>query len=193
MKSKINQINTRFKFRRGFTIVETLVAITVLMISIIGPLTVANKGLVAAINAKDQMIASYLAQDAMEFVKNVKYYNISNSNTWNNGFASCSITTPCLVNSIISVGPTQAGIDPIDNLKCSSGSPTFCPVLFSDIAGYVQDKTKYTDAAQTLFSRRFYLSDCSGNQCALHVDVAWNEGTIPYQISLVSYISDKTY
>jgi Tfp pilus assembly protein PilV len=58
------------KNQKGFTIVETLVAVTILMISIAGPLTVANKGLLAAINAKDQMIASYLAQDAMEYVKN---------------------------------------------------------------------------------------------------------------------------
>lgn len=58
------------KNQKGFTIIETLVAITILMISIAGPLTIAQKSLMAAIYAKDQVIASYLAQDLMEDIKN---------------------------------------------------------------------------------------------------------------------------
>ena len=57
--------------RSGFTLVETLVAIAILMIAIAGPLTVAEKGLSAAIYARNQLMASYLAQDAMESIKNV--------------------------------------------------------------------------------------------------------------------------
>src|ERR1035437_7381734 len=55
----------------GFTLVETLVAIAILMIAIAGPLTVAEKGLSASIYARDQLMASYLAQDAMESIKNI--------------------------------------------------------------------------------------------------------------------------
>ncbi len=58
------------KNQKGFTIIETLVAITILMISIAGPLTIAQKSLMAAIYAKDQVTASYLAQDLMEDIKN---------------------------------------------------------------------------------------------------------------------------
>jgi prepilin-type N-terminal cleavage/methylation domain-containing protein len=56
----------------GFTLIETLVAITILMISIVGPLTIASKGLTASVTSRDQVIASYLAQDALEYLKNFR-------------------------------------------------------------------------------------------------------------------------
>lgn len=63
---KNNIINNK----KGFTIIETLVAVTILMISIAGPLTIAQKSLMAAIYAKDQVIASFLAQQKIEEIKN---------------------------------------------------------------------------------------------------------------------------
>ncbi len=56
----------------GFTLVEALVAISILMIAIASPMTLAQKGLSTANLSKDQMIASFLAQDAIEAVKNIR-------------------------------------------------------------------------------------------------------------------------
>jgi hypothetical protein len=52
--------------KSGFTIVETLVAVAILMIAIAGPLTIVNKSLRAAMEAQDQVTAAYLAQDVIE-------------------------------------------------------------------------------------------------------------------------------
>jgi Tfp pilus assembly protein PilV len=65
-KNKIFSLKS-LKNNSGFTIVETLVAITILMIAIAGPLTIAQKGLTASTYARDQMIASFLAQDGLEY------------------------------------------------------------------------------------------------------------------------------
>ncbi len=54
--------------KKGFTLVETLVAITVLLVGIIGPIYIATEGIKAAMYAKDQVIAGYLAQDALEYM-----------------------------------------------------------------------------------------------------------------------------
>ena len=62
--------NLYSKNNKGFTIIETLIAITILMISIAGPLTIAQKSLNAATYAKDQVTASFLAQEQMEKIKN---------------------------------------------------------------------------------------------------------------------------
>ena len=63
---------------KGFTLIETLVAITVLMLAVTGPLVISQKGLSAAGYAKDQMIAYYLAQDAMEYVRAVRDVGVIN-------------------------------------------------------------------------------------------------------------------
>jgi len=65
---------------KAFTIVETLVAISVLMIAIAGPLTVANKAYTAALDARNQSAASFLAQEGLEYINNVK-----DNNLWTGG------------------------------------------------------------------------------------------------------------
>lgn len=60
---------------RGFTIIETLVAIAILLLSIIAPLTIAEKGLAGAEAARKEITAFYLAQEAIEYVRNVRDMN----------------------------------------------------------------------------------------------------------------------
>ena len=57
---------------KAFTLIEALVAVSILMIAIASPMTLAQKGLSTATLSKDQMIASFLAQDAIEAVKNIR-------------------------------------------------------------------------------------------------------------------------
>ncbi|MGB8815632.1 MAG: hypothetical protein WCC74_00095 [Minisyncoccia bacterium] len=77
---KLNKCSSVFgvckkKSLMGFTLVEALVAISILMMAVTGPMVVAQKGLVSAISSKDQMIAAFLAQDAIEYIKNVRDIN----------------------------------------------------------------------------------------------------------------------
>ncbi len=72
LKELNNMYKINFKNKKGFTIIEALVAVTILMISIVGPLTIAQKSLMASIYARDQVTASFLAQDIIEKIKNDK-------------------------------------------------------------------------------------------------------------------------
>ncbi len=69
METKIIKQNSK---NDGFTLVEALVAISILMIAIASPMTLAQKGLSTATLSKDQMIALFLAQDGLEAVKNIR-------------------------------------------------------------------------------------------------------------------------
>jgi type II secretory pathway pseudopilin PulG len=62
----------RFNLKKGFTLLEALVAVSILMVAVVAPMTIAQKGLSSANYSKSQMIASYLAQDAIEYIKNVR-------------------------------------------------------------------------------------------------------------------------
>jgi prepilin-type N-terminal cleavage/methylation domain-containing protein len=86
---RLCSINKRESSSRGFTLVETLVAISILSLAITGPMTIAQKGIASAIYARDQVTAFYLAQEAIEAVRNVRDNNRLTSTAWLQQFASC--------------------------------------------------------------------------------------------------------
>ena len=84
MKIKFQLINKKL---RGFTLVETLVAISILMLAVTGPLYFAAESLKAATYAKDQITAFYLAQDAFEQIREIRSSNITKSSSWLTGIS----------------------------------------------------------------------------------------------------------
>ena len=85
---------------RGFTLIETFVAITILVTAIAGPLTLAQKGLQSAVLARDQLIASFLSQEGIEFVREHRDNNALSSPRpvdWLQGLAACIDPNTCTV------------------------------------------------------------------------------------------------
>src|SRR3972149_102217 len=54
---------------RGFTLIETLVAISLLSIAIVAPMSLTSQSLTAAYYARDQVTAFNLAQEGLEAVR----------------------------------------------------------------------------------------------------------------------------
>jgi prepilin-type N-terminal cleavage/methylation domain-containing protein len=96
---------------KGFTLIETLVAVTLLATAIAGPLTIAAKGLSAALIAKDQISAFYLAQDAMEYIR---YKRDSNC------LAAAAAAAPCTT-AVWLTGLVGSGL-------CSADATTACSI-----------------------------------------------------------------
>ena len=102
---------------KGFTIIETLVAIAIMMIAIAGPLTIASQALNAAVNAKNIMVASNLAEEGMEYLKNIKDNNIATAaSDWlygitDDGRALCAgSSNDCTIPAIENDQPFQTAI-----------------------------------------------------------------------------------
>jgi prepilin-type N-terminal cleavage/methylation domain-containing protein len=106
---------------RGFTLIETLVAVMVLTVALVGPLTLAQKSLSSASVSKEQIGAYFLGQDAIEYVKNVRDANQKAGRTWLSGISHC-LGASCVIDTTVS-SPSSA-------LRVANGS--YCEPLRFD-------------------------------------------------------------
>lgn len=56
----------------GFTLVETLVAVSIFTVSLLGVMTVLKSGVANISVAKQKMTATYLAQEGIEYMRNIR-------------------------------------------------------------------------------------------------------------------------
>lgn len=102
--------------KNGFTLVETLIAITILLLVIIGPITAAQKGVQQAYYANEQITAVFLAQETVEAIRErrddqaLEAWNnpsgTTDTSAWNT--AGCSGTTGPLACSVEKDGISYA-------------------------------------------------------------------------------------
>lgn len=88
------------KLQNSFTIIETLVAVSILMIAIVGPLTAANKGYGNALESRHRIVASNLAAGTLEMLNNFKDNLMTDTNSGKTLFelaaaGACSSTDKC--------------------------------------------------------------------------------------------------
>lgn len=72
MKFLILQKNKNLKNNGGFTIIESLVAIFIILLAITGPMVFTQNGLRTAFLSRDQITAFFLTQDVIETIKNYR-------------------------------------------------------------------------------------------------------------------------
>lgn len=101
----------------GLTLIETLVAISLLSVAIMAPMSLTTQSLSSAYYARDQMTAFHLAQEAIESVRAVRDENILSNE-------------PDLLAGI-PAGGVPFIIDTRDNemTECNQGSPAQCPFM----------------------------------------------------------------
>ncbi|MBI2100531.1 MAG: prepilin-type N-terminal cleavage/methylation domain-containing protein [Candidatus Vogelbacteria bacterium] len=110
MKLKLK--SHKLKAAPGFTLIESLVAITVLLIGVLGPMTAATRGITDGLYAGNQLVGTYLAQEGLELLS----ARIDQNNKGD------------------SLDHDGDGDQDIDDLLSSLGAckyPSFCAVVFA--------------------------------------------------------------
>lgn len=155
---------------KGFTLVETLVAVGILMIAISAPLTLIRQSLTSADAAKNNITAENLARDALEYVKNVRDTNLRNNlGAWTTGLEKCLDKT-CTVDTVVNVS------NPADALV--TVSPGASPVLKYDAT---TDRYSYTTGSNSTFRRELSITTVEADkEYRAEVTVSWTRRGIPY-------------
>lgn len=149
------------KRQSGFSIVEAMVAITVLLISIAGPMTIAQKGLSTARISVDQITAFYLAQEAIEGIRHIRDSNILSERNWLSGLSVC-LDGACTID-----------VTKNDEISACSGEGE-CPTLKYDsrtnLYGY---DDRWEDSK---FKRNMKIRQVGPNEISVEVSVSWATG-----------------
>ncbi len=153
----------------GFTLLETLASISVLSLAITGPLALASFTIRSAGLSQNQFTAFYLAQEAMEYVKNLRDNNafLEKANWLDKlapsgpGNGLCRNPKGCYIDI------TDGGIQPC--------SPSSCPKMKYDSATGLYN---YSSGPETSFIREVRLDYVSDYEEKISITVFWQERLI---------------
>lgn len=168
---KLFTIQSKKRTERGFTLVEAMVAISILSLSITGPMVIAQKGIGSAIYARDQITAFYLAQEAVEYIRNIRDSNRINQNPWLLHLSSC-LSGSCQIDARY---VNFANGDGSTNTSAVSGCVGTCSPLSFDTTqrfyGYGSGGTWNT----TPFTRTIQMTETvADREAVISVTVAWS-------------------
>lgn len=156
---------------KGFTLIEVMIAIVVLTIGVLGIYALVTRVISATSVSVSQLTASYLAQEGLELVRNVRDTNFLRMRQgeeieWTDGLLSCS-----------------AGCE-ID----------YNDAVFASYQGRFLKATgsfyAYDSGQDTQFKREITISQPSANTLEVFVEVTWQDrGNISRQVQA----ADKLY
>lgn len=152
----------------GFTLIEVLLAVFIFMVGISSLSITINMAVSSITETKSKLIASYLAQEGIEIVRNIRDSNwlVQRDNpgfAWDSGLA---------------LGDYEADYQ---NQALLGYAGRY---LNSDGNGFYS----YSAGTATKFKRKIAISDKTANSLKVSSRVDWEVRTRPYNIEVVEYL-----
>ena len=173
------------KNKRGFTLIEMLIAVFIFTVAISALTLMAGRGIRSANDSQNRITAEFLSIEGMEVVRNVRdsaFLAGLPETSWTGVFGGTSIFDPD--------GCFNALGDSNQNKTCafiydSSGVPslsscTACILSFDSNHVYSHS----LGGEITPFSRKIYINEISQGEIRVRVTVQWGNEMIEYQENL---------
>jgi prepilin-type N-terminal cleavage/methylation domain-containing protein len=175
--------------RHGFSLVETLVAISILLLVVVGPLTISSRTAKSSTFASEQLTAQLLAQEGLELAEKARndYILEHFQNSSNGGWDRFALTSSvnfgqCFLAAGCGLAVAASGEVTLPVVACNSGvTPNPCALYVGAAAAGNRARYSHTAAGGTLspFTRtvRFYVT---GNADQIRVEsiVTWRTGSL---------------
>jgi len=138
---------------KGFSLIEVLLSVFIITVAVLGLYNGINYSYNSIEKAKDKFVASYLAEEGIELVKNLRDSNYIASLAWNNGLTAC--TVGCRIDA------NDSALD--------ATTPT-TPLLI-DANGFYS----YNSGTQTIFSRKIVITSIETYKIKVSVTVYYGD------------------
>lgn len=182
---KIFKIKKFRRINKAFTLVETLVAISIFTMAILGLMSVLASSISNTNYAKQKIIAEYLAQEGIEYVRNIRtsevLYSPLSQSLWKKFSAtnSCdSNSNTCGFSATYNSGNFRNGND---IFKCNQ-NPNNCGLYLGNTTG-VYDPDASSGGVYSGFTREIWRETISTNGFKIHSRVSWTQGSGPHNVT----------
>jgi prepilin-type N-terminal cleavage/methylation domain-containing protein len=185
---------------KGYSLVEVLVAVAILLLALVGPMTIAAKSLQSSYYAREQATALFLAQEGIELVvamRNdaliaaIQDRNLGQGWNWvNNGrLSACFGESGCNI-ALIGNSGSQSVLDSAQTRIVDCGSSS-CQLTFDEFSA----RARYTlgSGEPTKYTRVITLESIDGNTGVLITSrVEWDATifageTLPVELTSAVY------
>ena len=178
---------------KAFTLVETLVAITVILLAVMGPFQLVQRSLTASYIARDHLVATALAEEGLEYVRSIRdsnyLYNIENptaTRSWLYGLnTSAGAEENCFLANGCTVDPTRHG-----NNEAVAECPTTCPTMKLNPTTMMYTQ-RVTGNVPTRFTRKVLLEQVNGssdNRVKVTVTVTYISAQNSFDVTVTDYL-----
>lgn len=154
---------------KAFTLLEVLIAMFILVLGATAAFSSISQTIAAASLVKDRFIASYLAQEGVEIVKNIRDGNWIIGENWNNGLGSGDWEADYTSQTLS------------DNYDGDS-------LLIDNATGFYN----YTSGTLTKFKRKINITSIGAgdDRIKVTVEVSWQERGRTHNFVVVSQITN---
>lgn len=164
-------------YSRGFTLLETLVGISILLVAVVAPMALLSRNISIGTYARNQVTATYLLQDAMEYVYQRARSNVEGGFDWLNGFSVCKdvFGGSCAVDTVTSTVTPDVSPNSLRLYKNPDGTYGHNPA-----------------GTPTKFYRRVEMNQISSpdEEWAVTVKVEWDEAGVVKRLILTKNIDN---
>jgi prepilin-type N-terminal cleavage/methylation domain-containing protein len=181
--------------QHGFSLIETLIAVSILMIAITGPLALVQAGLFSSIHQRNQVTATYLAQEALEYVKNLRDSNSysqysGTTRGWLTGpdgvenslLATCAVPNGCYVDphgKLTGGNPYVQTAPSVPDKKLRQPPPPLPPTYTSTYTGvFSYSYNNSSDYVDSPYTRTVKIESVSPEEVRVSATVSWMDNAL---------------
>ncbi|MEK7566807.1 MAG: prepilin-type N-terminal cleavage/methylation domain-containing protein [Patescibacteria group bacterium] len=158
---------------RGFTLLETLVAVSILSLALAGILSLSAIGIHSSSNSANQIKAFFLASEAVEYVRNKRDNNILAGSGWLSGLSGCE--AGCSIDAFNDTISVCAGVCP--KIKFNSATNLY----------------GYTSGTDSIFTRKLTITQSVAYEIKLSSEISWQQGGISRNFVLEERLFDLSF